>query len=304
MTIWKGCHGVRLAGDIGDWGSCTRPPVLDAQVAFAAVADPQCEPLWVQRTVVDGEVIERSLHRHTDGQFVVAGSRGTRMSVDTRTNQVIVDDGPPFVQRQLVAAIALPLLLHRRRVLVVHGAAIARDGKAVVICGVSGAGKSSSMVALYNAGWTPLSEDVCSITVDGERALVWPGPPWVRVLHGEPEPLDAALLSERGEKKAFSIASRLASDPLPIERVVLLDSPGGDQAEDVSLAAGNAIGAIEPHAVWLTAPEDRSAALFPLLAALVTRVGASRLRLPREAAWRDRLRDTLEQPMSTALQDS
>ena len=50
---------------------------------------------------------------------------------------------------------------------VLHGAGIVRNEKAIVLCGPSGAGKTTVTRALLDRGWLYLSEEMCSIDRDG-----------------------------------------------------------------------------------------------------------------------------------------
>jgi hypothetical protein len=67
-------------------------------------------------------------------------------------------------------------VLRATRVYPLHAAAVERDGRAVLILGSSGAGKSTSLLSLMQAGWRCLSDDhplICD-TTDGPRVLSWP----------------------------------------------------------------------------------------------------------------------------------
>lgn len=55
-----------------------------------------------------------------------------------------------------------------------HAAAVARDGELVLLAGESGAGKTTLTLALLDAGWTYLSDDLAPVSID--TGLVHPFP--------------------------------------------------------------------------------------------------------------------------------
>src|ERR1051326_5802046 len=78
---------------------------------------------------------------------------------------------------------ALGALLHQRAGLILHAAAVAVEGEAILFCGPSGAGKSTLVAALARAGYPLISDDVCviesdessrpSVASDGRRLKLW-----------------------------------------------------------------------------------------------------------------------------------
>ena len=280
-TRWPGCHGVRLAGDSIDLGTSSGVPLAFATIRYGEVAPPTGKRLWSQ----NGEAA--SMFRRDDGRFVLASPRASALEIDPRDASITVGPGVDAVQRQLVASFGLPMLLHGLDVLLVHGSACARGDEAIVVCADSGSGKSSVLVRLVDEGWRSLSEDVCTIDLRDGRPRVWPGPPWVRVAHGEPGPRNGARAFESEDKTAWDVSSAHAEGPVDLTRVVLLEAPGGDAPEMDGLRRADALRALARHAVWLQDPDDRGRQLFDPVARLVGKVPAVRLRLPRREGWRD-----------------
>jgi len=67
------------------------------------------------------------------------------------------------------------ILLHQRNHIVLHASAIAVNGKAVLFCGASGAGKSTIAAALGARGYTLVTDDQAAITLDvGGTPIVHP----------------------------------------------------------------------------------------------------------------------------------
>ena len=82
------------------------------------------------------------------------------------------DDGDLDVVEGLVA-VALAWLLAPRARYLVHGAAIARDGRAFLVLGESRAGKSTLAAAALEAGWAVLSDDQAVLAADGDTIQVY-----------------------------------------------------------------------------------------------------------------------------------
>jgi len=84
----------------------------------------------------------------------------------------------PAELRTYLLGSAFGALLIQRGLLVLHGNALERDGRAIVCLGAPGAGKSTLACALMQQGWRLLADDLVAITPEG---MVLPGIPRIKL---------------------------------------------------------------------------------------------------------------------------
>lgn len=285
---WPGCHGVRLVGGDRRFGDCRGNPLAELEIRVGPPAAAGSSVLWAQH-MPDGSVQRATVG--AAGEFVLETGPDHRVSLSAAGDVVTVSESFGWVETQLVTSFVMPYLLAGAKTLVLHAAAACRNGGAVLIAGPGGTGKSSSLVGLVDAGWAPLSEDVCVVDLSGPEPLAWPGPPWVRRHHGEPGPRGSRVLFESSEKTAWDVGHlRDATGPIPVTALVLLRPPvPGARPERVEIGRGEAIGALAPHAVWLGDSQEAARQLFAPVAEAATKIPVSELRLPRAEDWLDLL---------------
>ena len=78
-----------------------------------------------------------------------------------RLTSEVVSDGPYFRYHFLEPAVYV--MIDARHLAPVHASCVALDGNAVLLCGDSGAGKTSLAYALARRGWTYLSDDATHV---------------------------------------------------------------------------------------------------------------------------------------------
>jgi hypothetical protein len=140
---------------------------------------------------------------------------------------------PDQILRSYLLGSGVGALLIQRGLLVLHGNALEKKGRAIVCVGASGAGKSTLACALMRQGWKLLADDLVALTSGGE---VLPGIPRIKLWE------DAALafgLNPRSLPEIHAYGGR--------RKVVLM----GERIERASLSA-----ALE--AVYLLAPREGS----------------------------------------------
>lgn len=147
-----------LAAEVAElFGPMTEHPgpyVAEIVVDAEAPAKPERTPDEVYEVI--------SLWR--DGDELIVDSGGPLRAHATASKAVIggaMGDGPlgvAMLRRIVHHVIAHVLSLNGR--LVAHGAAVSRHGKAVLLLGASGSGKSTSAYLASLAGWSLLSDDL------------------------------------------------------------------------------------------------------------------------------------------------
>lgn len=86
--------------------------------------------------------------------------------------EIVFEIEPGFSERDAAAFVlgsAFGILLHQRGALVLHGAAVAKNGCSIAICGYSGAGKSTLAAALCGDGCSFVADDICVVGLDGQQ---------------------------------------------------------------------------------------------------------------------------------------
>jgi hypothetical protein len=145
-------------------------------------------------------------------------------------------------------------LLAWRGLLPLHACAVEVGGKAVLIAGTGGAGKSSLMAGLLGLGAPLVSDDLTAVTIRGGVAEVLPGRTTIRlgpevVQWTEGEPCEPPSPATRG-KHVIRPALRTRAERLPLAGMISLGAaPGAVPA----LARGSAFAAHLFRPAWLAA---------------------------------------------------
>lgn len=174
--------------------------------------------------------------------------------------------------------------LNRPDHLLVHAGAVGTAGRAALLTGPSGTGKSTTAVAALLAGYDCLGDDYVFLHIGGSQPLVHSLYPTAK-LTGHALSLlpalehHAALRSASGDEKRVLDLTRLRPQalrrPLPIGAIVVPDIKQAQRAQLDRLSPGAALRALAPTTVLHT-PRRDAAELGPL-AKLVRSVPAYRL---------------------------
>src|SRR6266852_4619864 len=223
--------------------------------------------------------------------FELAYGDGTRFVVDRAAQQIWGTCPPPLTVEDLATYLLGPIMgfaLRRRGVLSLHASAVCIDGHAVVLCGESASGKSTTAAALALQGIPVLCEDIAALTETGDRLLVEAGYPriclWpnaVRDLYGIADALP--LLTPTWEKRYLPLdcgSAKFERHRRPLSAIYLLaprvaenDAP---RIEDLSTRESLLELVQNTYMNWMLDRTQRGTE-FDLLSRLVTRVPVRRI---------------------------
>jgi hypothetical protein len=225
------------------------------------------------------------LHRCGPGAFAIeSGDFWFRYDADEAAFTVRRTGDPPFREALLwesPAAIAMVL----GGDLALHAASVDVDGHGILISGPGRAGKTTLAAAFHAAGHRLLSDDLTGCRLGRAGPAVLPGPALVRLRPDSAGRLGAAGLYTAWQRPdrvyaAVDPGRRGSGDPLPLERIVLLDPEPGPLSV-TGVDRREALRDLWAMSFWLPTDESR-AACFERLGRLLAGVPAVRIRRPRE----------------------
>jgi len=172
-------------GDQPDWivGSIGQPVCLE----FPAPEDLEPDSTFTLTSFRARDFFELS---YSEGARFVIDRAATRIW-GTWSSPLTIEDAATFLLGPVMG-----FVLRRRGTTALHASAIRIGGHAVVLCGESEAGKSTTVAALALSGFPVLAEDVSAIQQDAANFYIQPGYPrvclWpdsVKILFGSADAL-------------------------------------------------------------------------------------------------------------------
>ena len=183
----------------------------------------------------------------------------------------------PDLISDIVAVLIGPVLaaaLHLRGVPVLHASAVVVGGKAILVAGPAGAGKSTLTAGLVARGAPLLAEDLAALTFGEEDISVQAGYPRLRLCPDAtlvagraaselPRVFSASVPDDKRWLDAADLAGGFCATPVPLGAIYLLVPRSRDQAaaEIVPLPSHRAGLALLGHlygARWLRIPQPQA----------------------------------------------
>lgn len=227
-----------------------------------------------------------------DGHFLeLAYSDGTRFVMDGAVTRIWATSPPPLTKADIATYLLGPVfgyVLRRRGVTALHASSACVEGRAIVLCGTSEAGKSTTAAALALRGFSVLCEDIAALAEEHAGFYVQPGYPriclWpdsVEHLLGRGDalprltptwekrflPLDGSPASFEAERKPLGVVYVLAA------RADQLNAP---RIEDINPREALLELVRNTYMNWLL-EKDQRAAEFEVLGRIVQQVPVRRV---------------------------
>jgi hypothetical protein len=134
--------------------------------------------------------------------------------------------------RLYMLGVGFSAIIHQRGLLPLHASSLVKEGKALLICGESGAGKSTTAAALLQQGFQLLADDITVIRINEEgRAVAYPGFPHMKLWPESAEMLgiDNECLSEFAPditKRGMKVSEAFQQHAVEIAAIVFITKGG------------------------------------------------------------------------------
>jgi hypothetical protein len=214
---------------------------------------------------------------HADaGSFLVEGAASR---IAYRRQDASIEGGRARWEHRLGSS-AMTLLAGERGGLPLHASAVSIGDRAVVICGVTGRGKSTLAATLVARGHEGIAEDGAVVGFGDDGPTVWPGLGGALITGeaaaaiGIAEPA-ADRTDARG--RIYVDSSRTVAGPTPVTAVAILMERAGDR---VSLVRPDLATAHRELLAHVICADRRGPAAFASAARLVERVPVALLVVP------------------------
>lgn len=179
-----------------------------------------CEPpQWVFERVRGGQVDyleEQVMWFYLKGLVLFYVENGNHIII-YRESELISE----IALRSYLTGSAMSLAIMQRNYIPIHGGTVAWGGQAIIVSGVSGAGKSTITMELYHQGFTFVADDLSVVQVVEGEAQVYPGFPLQKVcrdvvVKNNLNLLDLVYIDEDRDKFARVLKEGYETKPLPV----------------------------------------------------------------------------------------
>ena len=181
------------------------------------------------------------------GAALLAVPDVARYLVREREIVVELDGGREEDVVTFLAGPAATALLQLRGVATLHAAAIEIGNEAVVLLGVSGAGKSALAAELVARGHALLADNLVGLIASGDRVAVLPAYPRLQLWDDVLPEAEREQPTRPGLKKYWCAPARFATEARPVCAVFLLQSHNQETVDVLPLPGSSAFETVWRH---------------------------------------------------------
>jgi hypothetical protein len=175
--------------------------------------------------------IDERTHRADENDIRFSYETAGRFRV-RQGSEIVVDSAPNADDSFLRACLLGPVLaalLHQRGLLVLHGSAITKDGRAITFLGGKGWGKSTLAAYMNSRGHGFLTDDVVAVNADSSGVIqLMPGFPHLKLWPNSAaylgmDPDKMARLHPELDKRIHRLDDDFSMEPCRISSIYVLD---------------------------------------------------------------------------------
>lgn len=208
------------------------PKISEQQDADVVIEIADLSKFWCESVPAGANIlIEKNLLMFELGNARFCVEKGERIIVSP------LQDADTEVIRLIILGHCMGALLLQRKVIPLHGSAVAINGKAYGFIGDSGAGKSTIASAFISRGYQFLTDDMMAVSFSQENTpIVSPAYPqqklWQETLleFGKMPELYRPVYQKQN-KYAIPVSADFSAEPLPLAGIFELVQTEGDEIE-------------------------------------------------------------------------
>ncbi|WP_444995383.1 hypothetical protein [Aliikangiella sp. IMCC44359] len=171
-------------------------------------------------------------------------------------NQITITPDSPSASfhqiRLFLLGSALGAVQHQRNRLTLHASALTNGSDAIVICGRSGAGKSTTANQLLKHGYQLISDDLAVIDFKSDGAWVMPAYPQTKVWADAAKKLNIKTerlkpVREGVDKFAYPLQKQFCSIPCKVTSVIVLEKSPINDVQKLSMTSMEKMFCLKKH---------------------------------------------------------